>query len=135
MSNGNRRLTQVCHRQFIEGTATLFRAALNGSETESKDVLAASKSRFVLWSPDPQLAISVPRIYTAKAFGCTGGNLSPPLHWSGTPTGTKSFVVTNIRPLMETFSLERAAEAYDRMMNGKARFRVVITTDTNFAAQ
>ena len=28
------------------------------------------------------------------AFGCTGGNLSPPLFWSGAPTGTKSFVET-----------------------------------------
>jgi D-arabinose 1-dehydrogenase-like Zn-dependent alcohol dehydrogenase len=28
----------------------------------------------------------------------------------------------------EVFPLERAAEAYDRMMSGKARFRVVLTT-------
>jgi D-arabinose 1-dehydrogenase-like Zn-dependent alcohol dehydrogenase len=27
----------------------------------------------------------------------------------------------------ETFPLERAAEAYDRMMSGKARFRVVLS--------
>ena len=27
----------------------------------------------------------------------------------------------------EEFPLERAAEAYDRMMSGKARFRVVLT--------
>jgi D-arabinose 1-dehydrogenase-like Zn-dependent alcohol dehydrogenase len=27
----------------------------------------------------------------------------------------------------ETFPLERAGEAYDRMMSGKARFRVVLT--------
>jgi D-arabinose 1-dehydrogenase-like Zn-dependent alcohol dehydrogenase len=27
----------------------------------------------------------------------------------------------------ETFPLERVAEAYDRMMSGKARFRVVLT--------
>jgi len=26
------------------------------------------------------------------------------------------------------FPLERAAEAYERMMSGKARFRVVLTT-------
>jgi Raf kinase inhibitor-like YbhB/YbcL family protein len=48
----------------------------------------------VLSSSDPQLAISVPLNYTAKAFGCTGGNLSPALHWSGAPSGTKSFVLT-----------------------------------------
>jgi D-arabinose 1-dehydrogenase-like Zn-dependent alcohol dehydrogenase len=28
----------------------------------------------------------------------------------------------------EVFPLEHAAEAYDRMMNGRARFRVVLTT-------
>jgi len=27
----------------------------------------------------------------------------------------------------ETFPLERASEAYERMMSGKARFRVVLT--------
>jgi len=27
----------------------------------------------------------------------------------------------------EVFPLERVAEAYDRMMSGKARFRVIIT--------
>jgi D-arabinose 1-dehydrogenase-like Zn-dependent alcohol dehydrogenase len=27
----------------------------------------------------------------------------------------------------ETFPLERVAEAYDRMMSGKARFRAVLT--------
>jgi D-arabinose 1-dehydrogenase-like Zn-dependent alcohol dehydrogenase len=37
-------------------------------------------------------------------------------------------VMTGVRPMTETFSLEQAAEAYDRMMSNKARFRVVITT-------
>jgi D-arabinose 1-dehydrogenase-like Zn-dependent alcohol dehydrogenase len=36
--------------------------------------------------------------------------------------------MTGIRPMIETFPLERAAEAYERMMSGKARFRVVLTT-------
>src|SRR5213594_3376035 len=34
---------------------------------------------------------------------------------------------TGIRPMVETFPLEQAAAAYDRMVNGKARFRVVLT--------
>ena len=29
--------------------------------------------------------------------------------------------------MTEVYPLERAAEAYDRMMNGKATFRVVLT--------
>lgn len=35
---------------------------------------------------------------------------------------------TGVRPMNEVFPLERAAEAYERMMSGKARFRVVLTT-------
>jgi D-arabinose 1-dehydrogenase-like Zn-dependent alcohol dehydrogenase len=34
---------------------------------------------------------------------------------------------SGVRPMNETFPLERASEAYDRMMSGKARFRVVLT--------
>jgi D-arabinose 1-dehydrogenase-like Zn-dependent alcohol dehydrogenase len=36
--------------------------------------------------------------------------------------------LANIRPMIETMPLERAAEAYDRMMSGAARFRMVLTT-------
>jgi D-arabinose 1-dehydrogenase-like Zn-dependent alcohol dehydrogenase len=54
---------------------------------------------------------------------------------AGWPSGTSAdsedtldfSVMTDIRPLIETYPLARAAEAYDRMMSGKARFRVVLT--------
>jgi D-arabinose 1-dehydrogenase-like Zn-dependent alcohol dehydrogenase len=36
--------------------------------------------------------------------------------------------LTGIKPLIETYPLDKAAEAFDRMMSGKARFRVVLTT-------
>jgi Raf kinase inhibitor-like YbhB/YbcL family protein len=55
---------------------------------------SASQTHFTLTSSGLQLAISVPLLYTAKAFGCSGGNMSPPLQWSGAPAGTKSFVMT-----------------------------------------
>jgi D-arabinose 1-dehydrogenase-like Zn-dependent alcohol dehydrogenase len=35
--------------------------------------------------------------------------------------------LTGIRPMVETFPLEQAAAAYERMLSGKARFRVVLT--------
>lgn len=36
--------------------------------------------------------------------------------------------LSGVRPMIETMPLERAAEAYDRMMSGKARFRMVLVT-------
>src|SRR5271163_3045322 len=36
--------------------------------------------------------------------------------------------LTGVRPQTEVYPLEKAAEAYDRMMSGEARFRVVLTT-------
>jgi alcohol dehydrogenase, propanol-preferring len=38
-------------------------------------------------------------------------------------------VLENIRPMIETFPLEQAADAYARLMQGKARFRMVLVTD------
>jgi D-arabinose 1-dehydrogenase-like Zn-dependent alcohol dehydrogenase len=54
----------------------------------------------------------------------------------GWPSGTSidsqdtlSFSVhSGVRPMNEVFPLERAAEAYNHMMSGKARFRCVLTT-------
>lgn len=40
---------------------------------------------------------------------------------------TLAFSVSNgIQSMNETYPLERVSEAYDRMMSGKARFRVVL---------
>jgi D-arabinose 1-dehydrogenase-like Zn-dependent alcohol dehydrogenase len=39
----------------------------------------------------------------------------------------KFSVLAGVRSMNEVFPLERVAEAYDRMMSGKARFRVVLT--------
>jgi D-arabinose 1-dehydrogenase-like Zn-dependent alcohol dehydrogenase len=56
------------------------------------------------------------------------------LGWrSGTVSDSKDIldfsVLSHIRPMVEPFPLERAPEAYERMLSGKARFRVVLTTD------
>lgn len=42
---------------------------------------------------------------------------------------TLSFsVLSGVRPMIEVFPTERAAEAYDHMISGKVRFRSVLTT-------
>jgi D-arabinose 1-dehydrogenase-like Zn-dependent alcohol dehydrogenase len=50
---------------------------------------------------------------------------------SGTPKDSEDALnfsaLTGVRPMIETYPLERAAEAYDRMIQGHARFRVVLT--------
>ncbi len=42
-------------------------------------------------------------------------------------------VLENIRPMIETVPLEQAADAYARMMQGKARFRMVLVTKDRVA--
>ncbi|KHL02432.1 alcohol dehydrogenase catalytic domain-containing protein [Sinomonas humi] len=37
--------------------------------------------------------------------------------------------LTGVRPLIETYPLEKASDGFERMMSGKARFRVVLTAD------
>src|ERR1035438_8540961 len=52
--------------------------------------------------------------------------------WStGTPADSEDTLrfaeLSGVRPMIETYPLERAAEAYARMLSGKAQFRVVLT--------
>jgi D-arabinose 1-dehydrogenase-like Zn-dependent alcohol dehydrogenase len=50
---------------------------------------------------------------------------------SGTPTDAEDTLrfaeLTGVRPMIETYPLEKAADAYTRMMSGNAQFRVVLT--------
>ncbi len=52
---------------------------------------------------------------------------------TGTPIDSENTlafsVLENIRPMIETLPLEQAADAYARMMQGKARFRMVLVND------
>ena len=50
---------------------------------------------------------------------------------SGTSTDSEDTMrftaMTGVRPMIEKYPLEKAAEAYARMMSGKAQFRAVLT--------
>jgi D-arabinose 1-dehydrogenase-like Zn-dependent alcohol dehydrogenase len=50
---------------------------------------------------------------------------------SGTPADSDDTLqfaeLSGVRPMIETYPLEKAAEAYARMLSGKAEFRVVLT--------
>jgi len=51
--------------------------------------------------------------------------------WSGTPADSEDALrfseLTGVRAMIETYPIEKAGEAYARMMSGDAQFRVVLT--------
>jgi len=59
------------------------------------------------------------------------GNRSIQGWLTGTPADSEDTLrfseLTGVRPMIETYPLEKAGEAYARMMSGEARFRVVLT--------
>jgi D-arabinose 1-dehydrogenase-like Zn-dependent alcohol dehydrogenase len=50
---------------------------------------------------------------------------------AGTPADSEDTLrfaeLSSVRPMIETYPLEKAAEAYARMLSGNAEFRVVLT--------
>ena len=92
--------------------------------------LATRGKLIVVGVPQDQIQLSAwPLVFGGRSIH---GSLT------GTPIDnedTLAFsVLENIRPMIETVPLEQAADAYARMMEGKARFRIVLVT-TNGGAQ
>jgi D-arabinose 1-dehydrogenase-like Zn-dependent alcohol dehydrogenase len=78
------------------------------------------------------MVIGVGGLIPASPMQLIGGRQSIKGWYSGTSIDsqdTLSFsVLSGVRSMNEVLPLERAAEAYERMMSGKARFRMVLTT-------
>jgi Raf kinase inhibitor-like YbhB/YbcL family protein len=53
----------------------------------------ASATHFTLTSTDFKSGGTLAAAQVYSGFGCSGGNLSPALAWSGAPAGTKSFAL------------------------------------------
>ena len=85
-------------------------------------------------SPDGRLIVlgadfSPMPLNTAALIGKRNGLYGWPSGSSIDSEDTMKFAaMTGVRPMTETFPLEKAQEAYDRMISNKARFRVVLTT-------
>ena len=66
------------------------------------------------------------------AAALIGGSESIQGHTSGTPRDSEDTLafsaLSGVRPMIETLPLEQVAEAYEKMMRGDARFRMVLTT-------
>lgn len=58
---------------------------------------AASAGSLSVESPEMATGALAPAQF-ADMFGCSGGNVSPEIRWSGAPEGTESFVVTIYDP-------------------------------------
>jgi alcohol dehydrogenase/propanol-preferring alcohol dehydrogenase len=67
-----------------------------------------------------------------SAFDLIGGSRSVVGHASGASIDSEDTLafsaLVGVRPMIETIPLERAAEAYDKMMRNAARFRMVLVT-------
>lgn len=91
--------------------------------------LAVRGKLIVLGVPNDQIRLNAsPLVFGGRSIY---GSLT------GTPIeseDTLAFsVLENIRPMIETLPLEQAADAYARMMQGKARFRMVLVTKSGAA--
>jgi D-arabinose 1-dehydrogenase-like Zn-dependent alcohol dehydrogenase len=97
-------------------SGTAMSAALGG--------LAVDGTFVVLGAADEPIVVS-----SLHLLGGRRRVLGWPSGTSADSEDTLAFAARNgVRPMNEIFPLDRAAEAYDRMMSGKARFRVVLTT-------
>jgi D-arabinose 1-dehydrogenase-like Zn-dependent alcohol dehydrogenase len=86
--------------------------------------LAARGTLIVVGVPQDQIPLN--------AFPLVFGGRSVHGSLTGTPIDSEDTLafslLENIRPMIETFPLEKAADAYARMMEGKVRFRMVLLT-------
>ena len=91
--------------------------------------LAARGKLIVIGVPDDPIQLSAfPLVFGGRSiYGSLAGTAIE-------NEDTLAFsVLENIRPMIETFPLEKAADAYARMMQGKARFRMVLVTKDGVA--
>jgi propanol-preferring alcohol dehydrogenase len=116
--------------QRMGGGRAILATGTSGSAMGSLVSGLAARGKFIVVGvPQDQIQLN--------AFPLVFGGRSIYGSLTGTPIDgedTLAFsVLENIRPLIETFPLEQAADAYARMIQGEARFRVVMVTKNGVA--
>ena len=95
-----------------------------GAMTATIGGLGANGKLYVLGAPHEPLAVS--------AFPLIAGKRGVEGWYSGVSIDSQDTLafsaLTGVKAMIETYPLEQAAAAFERMMSGKARFRVVLTT-------
>jgi D-arabinose 1-dehydrogenase-like Zn-dependent alcohol dehydrogenase len=112
-------LQKIGGAQIILSTVTSAKAlawVIDGLAPAGKFILVGAPDGPVVLNPFPML---LGRRTVAGWPSGTGMDSEDTLNFSA---------LTGVKPMIETYPLEKAGEAYDRMMSGNARFRVVLTT-------
>ena len=93
-----------------------------GAMTATIGGLGANGKLYVLGAPHEPLAVS--------AFPLIAGKRGVEGWYSGVSIDSQDTLafsaLTGVKAMIETYPLEQVAQAYERMMSGKARFRVVL---------
>ena len=118
VTNAAEELQRLGGAQVILATAPnskAMSALINGLGPNGKLVVVGA-------GPDPIEATPAQLIFGSKTIQ----------GWAaGTPAASEDTlnfcVLSGVRPMIETYPLEKTAEAYERMLSGKAEFRVVLT--------
>jgi Raf kinase inhibitor-like YbhB/YbcL family protein len=87
-SNAGLRLAMTSLAVTLVTTGAVIAAGANTAKKSS-----GTGSKLTLVSPDIGQGKTIAMEQVFNGFGCTGKNLSPELHWSGAPEGTKSFAI------------------------------------------
>lgn len=107
------------------GGATVILATAPDSKAMSGlvDGLAPDGKLMVVGATGDPISVT-PLQLIMKRRGIQGWPSGSAIDWEDTLNFS---ALTGVRPMIERYPLERAAEAYEQMMSGKARFRVVLT--------
>jgi D-arabinose 1-dehydrogenase-like Zn-dependent alcohol dehydrogenase len=118
MTNAAEALQKLGGAQVILATAPSSKAM-----SEVIDGLAPNGKLMVVGATADSLAVTPIQLIT--------GSRAIQGWASGTPADAEDTLrfaeLTGVRPMIETYPLDKAAEAYARMMSGNAQFRVVLT--------
>ena len=110
--------------------------AVPGRRDESflplRPIRKRSRHWLMAWGRTESWSSLAPALNLSPSLRC---NSSLPAGLRGWPSGTAKdsedtlqfSSLTGVRPMIERYPLEKVAEAYDQMISGRARFRVVLT--------
>src|ERR1700674_846432 len=108
----------------LGGAKVILATVTNGDAMAAVVGGLGAKGKLMVIGAAPSLTVSPGQLI--------GGRLSVNGWYSGTSIDSQDTLAfsafAGVRSMNEVFPLERAAEAYERMLSGKARFRVVLTT-------